>query len=233
MAKGLFFYQHAFFQHSCNLTSSQQVPPRLYKDSPTSTSASVPHDMDLEFSPPSLRSTTVHDSLETTTASQGHKRETILSPENGGSVDAPPAYSRSKKPTVEASLTTFRCGFKAVTTDPDLYFSHGTMSSNEQDCTIILSPSRLEDTDWQVATLLEQAKLPPKPMIRLKGTHRREGTMVVDFDLCFDMTPYFLGDLHHMTIAASVAHSNSRDEVEMLLRHRVKAFQTGDKACKA
>ena len=71
-------------------------------------------------------------------------------------------------------------------------------------------------------------------MIRLKGTHRgQNATTIVDFDLCFDMTPYFLGDLHHMTMPARVAHSNSVVEARTILEQRIKAFQESERVCKA
>ena len=213
-----------------NLSKSLQLCIRTFRH----TSASVPYDMDPAVFPLSARSTTLYGSLKMMTPSQAAKTEMDPLSGNGAAVDAPPAYSSSKKRMVEAPLTTFSCGFEAVTTDPDLYFSkYGRYSSNEQDCTIFLSASGLEDTDWLVATFLAQAKLPPKPMIRLKGTHKSAGTTVVDFNLCFDMTPFFLGDLHHLTLPADIPHNNSRDEVVVLLRRWAKSFQTSSDECKA
>ena len=105
--------------------------------------------------------------------------------------DAPPSYTIAQTSAPLTSLV--RPISVQTTTIPfDAYFPpHSTLSSDQLTVTTML-PSLTSDAQALVRLIQEQASLPPRPLVKIRGQHSEYGASYgpdkVDFDLTLDLT---------------------------------------------
>lgn len=108
------------------------------------------------------------------------------SPPNPENLPPPPSYSNVSEPAPESIFA--RPAFGLLNIDYTRYnLPHFTFSDDGETATTML-PLYLTQPRGLTEFLHQQAALPPKPLIKIKGQHKEHGGTKIDFDLKINMT---------------------------------------------
>lgn len=108
-------------------------------------------------------------------------------------VDEPPAYS-SAGTSHQLSASTSAGQSSLFPINPVLYTSPSTTLSPDQTTLLAISPELCTNPDALVEFIRQQSRLPPKPVIRVMGTHKSSTSAhdILDFDFQMSLMGLFV-----------------------------------------
>ena len=134
----------------------------------------------------------------------------------------PPPPSRGRKPITELP----------VSTNLQAYRLPQSVLSQDHVRLTTKSPTYFEDAQSLVQLVRDQALLPPRPLIHIKGTHSEYGKAYgadkIGFELSLDMTPLLVGDGLHRASHLRLAPLSDNDILVVDEKHRLKENRETD-----